>query len=65
MVSTNQLYTTRMPRMPNVYTGKNTQEMNKRQNYNRLHKKPTEIQKRLPAVKNTKDQIAQTLTGRI
>ena len=59
MISTNHLYKTTLPKIPNVYTGKNTKELNKRQSYYKLHKKPELLKNRLPTPKNTNDLISQ------
>jgi len=60
MISTTHLFKRTSPALPNIYTGKKTQELNKRQNYNRLHKKPQAIEDRLPTAKNTQDVISRT-----
>ena len=59
MISTNHLYKTTLPKIPNVYTGKNTKELNKRQNYNNLHKKPELLKNKLPTPKNTEDEFSR------
>ena len=41
------------PKLPNMFTGKVTKELNKRQSYNKLYKKPYHLQKHLPSANNT------------
>lgn len=60
MISTSKLYSTITPKLPNVYTGKKTQELNKRQNYNKLHKKPEGIKDRLPTANNTEEDLIRS-----
>lgn len=59
MLSISKLYKVKLPKFQNPYTGKNTQELNKRQNYYNLHKKPQETEQKLPTPKNTADELSR------
>ncbi len=60
MLSLSNLYKLKLPSSTDsLYTGKVTKELNKRQNYSNLHKKPEELKNKLPTPKNTQDQIAK------
>jgi len=59
MLSVSKFYKVKLPKIKAPFTGKNTQELNKRQNYHKLHKKPQEIQQKLPTPKNTADELSR------
>lgn len=59
MISMRKSFKVKIPRLKIPFTGKLTQELNKRQTYNRLYKKPQELQRRLPSAKNTEAQLSK------
>jgi len=59
MLSISSIYKVKTPKLVIPFTGKLTKELNKRQNYNKLYKKPYQIQQKLPTTKNTSDEISR------
>jgi len=59
MLSVSKMYKVKTPKLAIPFTGKLTKELNKRQNYNKLHKEPQSIQQKLPTTKNTSDEISR------
>ena len=59
MLSVSNFYKAKHPKLVLPFTGKLTKELNKRQNYNKLHRKPKQVERKLPTIKNTSDQISR------